>query len=160
MKLDNSKTIIRSRIRLFIVTVLFLAYMILSYVASLFKFTLFGWSHDIWTIVFATIWVFVAFYPVILNHQYINYSDDDDSIVFRYFVSGAFGGRKNSIEIEKRTFAGYKTEKQLMGLLLSITLYQKLKKGIAHYPPIYITALNKEERAKVFKSLNRYSPKS
>jgi len=160
MKLDNSKTIISSRIKLFAVTVLFLAYLILTYFTKLFKLTLFGWSHDIWTIIFAAIWIFIALLPMMLNHQYINYSDDDEFIVFRYFTSGIFGGRKNSIEIEKRTFAGYKIEKQLLGLSLSITLYQNTKKGIAQYPPIHITALKKEERAKIFRSLNLFSSKS
>jgi len=159
MKLDNSKTIINSRIKLFAVTVLFLAYLILTYFAKSFKLTLFGWSHDMWTIIFVGILIFIMFLPIWLNHQYISYSDDEELIVFRYFTSGLFGGRKNSIEIEKRTFAGYKTEKQLMGLSLSITLFQKTKKGIAKYPPIYITALKKEERAKIFRSLNQYTPK-
>ena len=159
MKLDNSKTIISSRIKLFAVTVLFLAYIIMSYAAKIFKLTLFGWSDTLWTIILATIWIFIALLPMILNHQYVSYSDDDETIVFRYFTSGIVGGRKNSIEIEKRTFAGYKTEKQLWGLSLSITLYQNLEKGIAKYPPIHISALTKKERAKIFKSLNQYSPK-
>jgi hypothetical protein len=159
MKLDNSKTIIKSRINLFVITILFLAYIISTYAVNFFKFTLFGWSHDVWTIIFAAIWIFIAFLPMMLNHQYISYSDDDEFIVFRYFTSGLISGKKNSIEIEKKTFAGYKTEKQLFGLSLSITLYQNIKKGIAKYPPFHISALNKEERAKVFKSLNRYSPK-
>jgi len=159
MKLDNSKTIISSRIKLFAVTVLFLAYIIMSYAAKIFKLTLFGWSDTLWTIILAAIWIFIALLPMILNHQYVSYSDDDETIVFRYFTSGIVGGRKNSIEIEKRTFAGYKTEKQLWGLSLSITLYQNLEKGIAKYPPIHISALTKKERAKIFKSLNQYSPK-
>ena len=160
MKFDNSKTIISSRIKLFAVTVLFLAYIAMSYVGKLFKLTLFGWSDTIWTTIFAVIWLFIAMLPMVLNHQYVSYSDDDESIVFRYFTSGIFGGRKNSIEIEKKTFAGYKAEKQLLGLSLSIILYQRFKEGIAQYPPIHITALSKKERAKIFNSLNQYSPKT
>ena len=160
MKLDNSKTIISSRIKLFAVTVLFLAYIILSYVAKSLKLTLFGWSDTVWTIIFAAIWVFIAFLPMILKHQYVSYSDDDELIVFRYFSSGIFGGRKNYIEIEKKTFAGYEAKKQLIGLSLSITLYQNFETGIAKYPPIYISALSKKERAKIFRSLNQYSPKT
>ena len=160
MKLDNSKTIISSRIKLFAVTVLFLVYITLSYATKLFKLTLFGWSDTVWTIIFVSIWIFIVLLPMMLNYQLISYSDDDELIVFRYFSSSIFGGRKNSIEIEKKTFAGYKTEKQLMGLSLSITLYQNLEKGIAKYPPIYISALSKKERAIIFRSLNQYSPKS
>jgi len=160
MKLDSSKTIINSKIKLFAVTVLFLAYIILSYATKHFKLTLFGWSDTVWTIIFVSIWTFILLLPTILNYQYISYSDDDEFIVFRYFKSGIFSGRKNSVEIEKKTFAGYKTEKQLMGLSLSITLYQNLEKGVAKYPPIYISALNKEQRTIIFNSLNQYSSKS
>lgn len=160
MKLDNSKAIISSRIKLFVVTVLFLTYIVLSYVAKFFKLTLFGISDTYWTIIFAAIWVFVALLPMFLNHQYVSYSDDGESIVFRYFMSGMIAGKKNSVEIDKNSFAGYKTEKKLFGLICSITLYQNFREGVAKYPPIYISALNKEERSKVFRSLNLYTPKA
>jgi len=160
MKLDNSKTIISFRIKLFVVTVLFLAYIILSYSAKVFKLTLFGWSDTIWTIIFAGVWLFIAFLPMIINYHFVSYSDEDESIVFRYFSAGIVGGRKNSVEIDKRTFAGYKTEKKLFGLIKTITLYQHFKEGVAKYPPIYISALNKEESSKVVRSLNQYAPKA
>ena len=158
MKLDNSKTIISFRIRLFTVTVLFLGYIILSYAAKAFKLSLFGLSDTIWTIILAFIWLFIALIPMFLNYQYVTYSDEGDTIIFRYFTSGIVGGKKNSVEIDKRTFAGYKTEKKLFGLIWSITLYQHLREGVAKYPPIYISALNKEERSKIFRSLNLYAP--
>ncbi|HBH83291.1 MAG: hypothetical protein A2X05_13585 [Bacteroidetes bacterium GWE2_41_25] len=158
MKLDNSKTIISFRIKLFAVTVLFLAYIILSYAAKMFKLTLFGMSDTFWTIILAAIWLFVALLPMFLNYQYVSYSDEGDTIIFRYFTSGIVGGKKNSVEIDKRTFAGYKTEKKLFGLVWSITLYQNFKEGVAKYPTIYISALKKEERSKIIRSLNLYAP--
>ena len=94
MKLDNSKTLISSKIKLFAITILFLAYIKLTYAAKFFKFTLWGWSDTVWTIIFAAIWIFIVFLPVMLNHQYISYSDDDELIVFRYFALGIFGERK------------------------------------------------------------------
>ncbi|HUX94736.1 MAG TPA: hypothetical protein VMV47_03310 [Bacteroidales bacterium] len=160
MKLDNSKTIISFRIKLFVVTVLFLTYIILSYSAKVFKLTLFGWSDTLWTIILAGVWLFIAFAPMIINYHYVSYSDEDESIVFRYFSAGIVGGRKNSVEIDKRTFAGYKTEKKLFGLIRTITLYQHFREGVAKYPPIYISALDKEERSKVVRSLNLYAPKA
>jgi hypothetical protein len=158
MKLDNSKAIISFRIRLFTVTVLYLGYIILSYAAKAFKLTLFGLSDTTWTIILAAVWLFIALLPMILNYQYITYSDEGDTIIFRYFTAGIVGGKKNSVEINKRTFAGYKTEKKLFGLVTSIILFQNFKEGVAKYPPIYISALNKEERAKILRSLNLYIP--
>jgi len=160
MKLDNSKTIISFRIKLFAVTVLFLAYIILSYAAKKIKLSLFGINDTGWTLIFAGIWLLIAFIPMILNRQYVSYSDEGENITFRYFTAGLVGSKKNSVEIDKRTFGGYKTETRWFGLIWSITLYQNFREGLAKYPPIYISALNKEEREKVFRSLNMYSPKS
>jgi hypothetical protein len=87
------------------------------------------------------------------------YSDDTDKIIFRYFTSGIVGGRKNAVEIDKRSFGGYTTESRFFGLIHSITLSHKFREGVAKYPPVYISALSKEERAKVFKSLNMYIPR-
>ena len=160
MNLDNSKAIISFRIRLFTVTVIYLAYIILSYAANTFRLTLFGLSDTVWTIIFAAIWLFIALLPMFLNYQYVNYSDEGERIVFRYFTAGIVGGRKNSVEIDKRTFAGYKTENRLFGLISSIVLYQYFKEGVAKYPPIYISALNKAERSKLLAALNLFAPKA
>jgi hypothetical protein len=131
----------------------------MSYAAKLFSLTLLGWSDTIWTIIFAAIWIFTASLPTALKRQYISYSDDGELIVFRYFTAGIIGGRKNAVEIDKKTFAGYKTETRFFGLYSSITLYQNFTKGMAKYPPIYTSALNKKEKAKIFGSLDQYSPK-
>jgi hypothetical protein len=69
------------------------------------------------------------------------------------------GGKKNSISITKKTFTGYEIEKKYFGLSTSIILFQKIGQGIAKYPPIYITALNSEQRKKMLLLLNKYSQK-
>jgi hypothetical protein len=156
MTFDNSKTIISFRIKLFVATVLFLTYIVLTFVVKVFKFPLLGLSDIVWTIIFVGLWFLIAFIPMILNYQFIYFSDDGENIVFRYFYAGIVGGKKNSIEIDKRTFSGYKTETKLFGLNVSLILFQKINNGIAKYPPIYVSALSREQRAKVYKSLNQY----
>ncbi len=158
MTFDNSKTIIQIRIRLFAATVLFVAYIILAYFAEIIKFPLLGMSDTTWTLILAGIYLFIAFIPVFLNYQFIFYSDEAEKIIFRYFNAGIVGGRKNSVEIDKRLFSGYKTENSFFGLIHSITLFQKFNEGIAKYPPVYISALSRSERAKITKSLNLYVP--
>ena len=160
MKFDNSKTIISFRIKLFGATVLFLAYIVLSYVAKKIKLSFLGINDTGWTLIFAGLWLLFAFLPMILNRQYVSYSDEGENIIFRYFTAGLIGSKKNSVEIDKRTFAGYKTESRWFGLIVSITLFQNFREGVAKYPPIYISALNKEERAKVFRSLDNFVPKA
>jgi hypothetical protein len=159
MTFDNSRTIISLRIKLFVATVVILTYIVLTYVAKMIKYPLLGMSDTAWTLILVGIYLSVAFLPMFLNYQFISFSDDGENIVFRYFTSGVVGGRKNSIEINKKSFSGYKIESRLFGLVQSITLFQQFKEGVAKYPPVYISALTREERAKVLRSLNLYAPR-
>jgi hypothetical protein len=43
-------------------------------------------------------------------------------------------------------------------MIQSVTLYQRIKKDIAKYPPVYISALKREDKAKILKSLNSFAP--
>jgi hypothetical protein len=159
MTLDNSKTIIAFRIRLFVVTVIALAWVALAYIIKLIKFPILGIDDWIWTLLIVAIWVVVAFMPMILDYQFFFFSDDGEKIVFRYFNAGIVGGKKNSVEIDKKRFTGYSTGSKLLGLSRSLILYQQIGQGVAKYPPIYITALTKEQRAQVLHALDAYSKK-
>ncbi|MGD0753756.1 MAG: hypothetical protein ABR927_01750 [Bacteroidales bacterium] len=158
MTFDNSKTIISLRIKLFGATVVLLAYLAITYVARLVKFPFLGMSDTFWTIVLIGIWVLLAFMPMFLNYQFFSYSDEGDYLIFRYFTAGIVGGKKNSVEINKTAFSGYKVESRFFGFIQRIILFQKVQGGVANYPPVYISALTREEKAKVIKSLNLYTP--
>jgi len=158
MTFDNSKTIISQRIKLFGATIVLLAYLAMAYVIGMIKFPLLGMGDTVWTVLLIGIWLLLAFLPMILNYQYISYSDDGDFIVFRYFTSGMISGKKNSVEISKASFSGYKIETRFFGLIKSIILFQKFQEGLAKYPPVYISALTSAEKAKLIKSLNNHTP--
>lgn len=158
MTFDNSKTIIGVRIKLFAATVIFLVYIVLTYVAKLIKFPFLGISDTVWTIILALCYLVIFFIPLYLGYQFIYFSDDDDRIILRYFNAGLAGGKKNSVEIKKNTFSGYKIESRFFGLVQSLILFQKIGKRIAKYPPVYISALTREEKSKLVTALNRYAP--
>ncbi len=149
MTFDNSKTIISLRIKLFGVTVVFLAFIVLTYIAKMIKYPMLGAGETTWTLVLAGLYFTYAFMPMYLSYQYIYFSDEGDKVVFRYFTAGIIGGRKNSIEISKSTFSGYKTNKRLGGLIQSLTLFQKFREGVAKYPPVYISALQRKSGQKL-----------
>jgi hypothetical protein len=157
MTFDNSKTIINLRIGFFIATIILLAYLALVYVARLIKFPFLGLSDAVCTLILVCIWFLLTFMPMFLSYQYVFFSDDGEKIIFRYFTAGFISGKKNSVEIDKKSFSGYKIETSFFGLIQKITLLQKFQEGVAKYPPIFISALSHEERLKVFKSLNLYS---
>lgn len=159
MTFNNSRQIIRMRIRFFIATVILLAYIVLVYIAGIIKFPILGMEDSTaLTLVLIGFYLVLVFYPMALNYQYISYSDEDDKVIFRYFTAGFIGGSKNSVEIKKSDFAGYRVEKKLFGLIQSITLYHQLPQGIAKYPPIHISILSSKERAKILNSLYRLTP--
>jgi hypothetical protein len=159
MTLNNSKSIINLKIRARTAIILFLTYLILAYAAKIIKFPLLGISSAIWTIFFSAVFLFIIFSPVILQYHYIFYSDEGNEIIFRYFSSGVVEGKKNSVEINKKTFTGFTLEKKFFGLVQSIVLYQRLKEGVAKYPPVSISALKRKEREKLLSSLNSYAPR-
>ena len=159
MTFDNSRTIISLRIKLFFATVILLAYLGVVYVAKIVKFPLLGFSDTLWTVVLVTIYLIIVFLPMVRNFQFVAFSDEEDSIVFKYFFAGMVGGKKNSVSIKKKLFTGYKTESKYLGLSVSIILFQKMGQGIAKYPPIYISALTKEQKDKMFRALSKYTPK-
>jgi len=158
MTFDNSKTVISLRIRLFFAIVVLIAFIIMAYFAKIIKFPLLGMSDTIWILILVGINLSVAFMPMVFNYQYIFFSDDGEKIVIRYFTAGIVGGRKNSVEIDKRSFSGYKVESRFFGLIHSITFYQRFQEGAAKYPPVYISALSREDRGKMIRSLNLYAP--
>jgi hypothetical protein len=160
MTFDNSKKIINLRITFFIATILLLAYLAVAYVARLVRFPLLGMSDTVWTLILVIIWILLTFMPVFLNYQFVSFSDENEKIIIRYFTAGFVSGKKNSVEIDKRSFSGYNFESRFFGLIQSITMYQKFNEGVAKYPPIFISALSKEEKAKVLRSLKALTPQA
>ena len=158
MTFDNSLTIKIQRFTLFIATLIILAYIILTYFERLIKYPFLGLDETIWTVGLVVIYLIIVFLPMIRNYRFIYFSDEGETIIIRYFESGIFGGRKNSVEINKKTLTGFKMESKYFGLIHSITLFQQYKEGIAKYPPVYISALSKKERTMILKSLNLLAP--
>jgi hypothetical protein len=160
MTFDNSKTIIGVRIKIFFATILLLGWVGVVYIAGLIKSPILGLDDSIWTFALVIVWILIAFLPMILNYQFIFFSDDGNDIVFKYFTAGIVGGKKNTIEINKGTFAGFRIESKYFGMTKSLILFQKLVQGVAKFPPIYITALTKDQQAKLIHALSQYAPQS
>jgi hypothetical protein len=160
MTFDNSKTIISLRIKMFFATVLLIAWLIVAYIAKVINFPLLGMSETVCTLILVGIYLVILLLPMVRNIQFVFFSDEGQNFVFRYFMAGIVGGKKNSISIAKNAFAGYKIEKKYLGLSGGLILFQKVGQNVAKYPPIYITALSREQKEKLFSVLNQYAPKA
>ncbi len=158
MILNNSKSVISLKIIRRASIIFFLAYLVIVYAARIIRFPLLGIDKTTLTIVVSAIFLIIMIIPEILNYQYIYFSDEGESIIFRYYSAGLITGKKNSVEINKRTFSGFTIDKKFFGLVERITLYQRLREGIAKYPPIFLSALKRADKARIIRSLNSSAP--
>lgn len=115
-----------------------------------------GVENNLLAIFFAIAYVIYALYESFRNYNYIYYNDDSDKIVLRYFSPGIFTSKKNSIEIPKKDFAGYKLDSFFMRYRESLILFRNSGKGIAKYPPVSITALTSDQREMLLHALNQH----
>ena len=91
----------------------------------------------------------------VADYQYIEYSDDDDKIILRYYKMINLGGKTyNSIEFPKYRLKKANFENSFFGRLSDLTLVIKTDRGIAEYPTVSLAGLNVEDRECIQKSLN------
>lgn len=156
MTFDNGRTIIKLRLRLFIATLIMIAYIFVVYFGKQLRFPVFGIQEYHATLFLVAAYIILTFLPVILKYKYIYFSDDGRSIIFRYYSAGFLSGGKNSVEIPKNEFLNYKIIKESLGLIKSIQLYRMMGNKKASYPPIYISSLTKSELNKIRLALDKY----
>lgn len=156
MTFDNSKTIIGLRIRLFIATLIMLVYVYVVYFGKQLHFPVFGIQEFYATLILTAAYILLTFLPLLLKYKYIYFSDDGKNIIFRYYSVGLLRGKKNSVEIPKNEFLGYKITKHFPGLIKSIQLYRLMGNKKASYSPVYISSLSKSELNKIAGSLDKY----
>ena len=91
----------------------------------------------------------------VADYQYIEYSDDDDKIILRYYKMINLGGKTyNSIEFPKYRLKKANFENSFFGKLSDLTLVIKTDRGIAEYPTVSLAGLNVEDRERIQESLN------
>ena len=154
MTFDNGKTIIRLKLRVLAATVIYFLYLLIALFAKVITFPLAGMDKIALTLLVSGIYAIVSFYPILLRYNYIYFSNDGDAVIVRYYSVGMFTQKKSSVEIAKQTYAGFETGKTLFGSNSYIILKQRMREGIAKYPPIYITSLSKAEKERLLEGLS------
>ncbi len=156
MTIDNGKTIIGLRLNVLIASVLFIVFLYFTYFDNSLRFPVLGIEKSLWSFVFITLYIVVAFYPMVFRYRYIYFSDDGPKIVFRYYSVGIIRGKKNSIEIPKKDFRGYRKKRLMAGIVPGIVLSQQFDRSQAFYPPLPLSSLSSKERKRLYKVLDQY----
>lgn len=153
MIIDISRTIIRKNLANFISTILFIILIILLLFIPM-NDIVNGISNSLLAIFIATAYIIYAVYNSFRNYNYIYFNNETDKLILRYFSPSVFTSKKNSIEMPKEEFTGYKLHSFFMRYREKIVLYRATRKGIANYPPVSITALTVKERHMLLRALD------
>jgi hypothetical protein len=157
MTIDIRRTVIKKKLRSFFTAILVILIIVLLLFTNVYKEEMFNIDKVLLTIIIASLYILSILFNVIRDYNYIYYNDEGEKIVFRYFSLSVFTQKKNSIEIPKRLFAGYKLKKSFIGLRENLILLQQLQNRIARYPAVSITALDSKQKKSIIDSLNKFS---
>ena len=106
------------------------------------------------------VFVLVSVLGVMRNPYYFYFDDSSDVLVIKYYPVGILNSKKHSAQIPKQHFVKYEITKFFFGKEERLVVYQHYRKKIAKYPPISLSAVNKEDREKLKLALTAYSNKN
>ena len=159
MIIENSKTTIKIRLRTFFATLIVVALIVIIYTTRILINPIWGLNKAQWSFIIIGVFVLLLILNNLRDFHYIYFSDNGNNIVFKFYSMRIFSGKKNTIEIYKKDFVKFQTNSSLFKMRDYLIIYQKLKKGIAKYPPISITGLSRKDKAKLINQLSLYTGK-
>lgn len=90
---------------------------------------------------------------------FFHFNDKTDVLIFRFYPVGFFNARKNSAQIPKEKLVKYEIKKSFFGREEKLILYQNFRSKVASYPPISLSAVDKTDREKLKRTLDKYVQK-
>ncbi len=140
MKISNKKKV-KSIKRLFYLVSVFIA------IAALVLFLI-----DLTIYALASVGVFSMWYLYfhVADYHYIEFSDEENKIVLRYYKAIRLGGTAyHSIEFPQEMLKNFNFENSVFGKMSDVTLLVKTSRGFAEYPSVSLSALPVEDQAKI-----------
>lgn len=157
VKFQNKKNTMTIWVNKFIITLIFTILIIFTGFTKWFYDPVLGLERIYWVVIVVTFWLLLISLQNLRNPCYIYFEDTDESLIFRYYPLRIISQKKNSVEIPKKDFLQFKTEKFFLGKYEKLFLYQRFKKGVAKYPPISLSAVNRNDIAKIKTLLRQYA---
>ncbi len=155
MTLDNQKKAVALRIQKSLAILTFIILIGLIYFVDIIPRGMMGLTRNEFSIIVIGLFILFFLFHYLRDHNYIFYSDTGSNFILRYFSLRPLHSRKNAIEFNKKEFENYEIKKSLAGLNESVIIYRKTSKGVAKYPPVSITALDKKNREKMYASFQK-----
>jgi hypothetical protein len=156
MKIDNKRNIYRIWLSRLAMTVVFALLILVLIFISWFDDLASGITKYHLIILVSAIYVVVNWVNFLKRPYFVSYSDHGEMLVVRYYPVSMFTSRKNSIEIPKKQFAKFELKKFFFGNQQKLILVQNFRGKEAKYPPISLSALDREDQEKMLESLKSY----
>jgi len=146
MEFDNSNALFKAmKIELYAI-VLFGASIPVSFL-GVYKNDFLPLKDYQYALLIAALFFSIGIYWYGLKQYFFSLNTNTNDIVIKYFriVPKFITLKPKMIKIPKNTYVKYTIETSFFGKRKALILFQRTKKGVVKYPPIYITALNKDE---------------
>lgn len=154
MEIDNSKVVVRDRKLMYIMAISLILCITFIMLTDYFDNPIFGISRDIYALSLATIYVLINVYRFFLDLNFLSFTLQGEKIIIHYYSLRPFMQKHRSIEIPVKSLIKFEVQKSFMGIKKQIIFYQRVNNKLAKYPPISISALNKQEFSDLISSLN------
>jgi hypothetical protein len=155
MVLQNKKRIISLRLRQLVVTISLIAVLGILFTTTWIKTPIAGFERSQIAIFFTVLYVLFVVYHLLLNLNYIFFSDEGPRIILRYYSVRPFSSGTHSVEIPKSDFIRYEVRRRLL-FRHELILFVQFKKGIGKYPAISLSALSRVDRKRLLAGLDTY----
>lgn len=157
MTIDNARVVVTDRKLLYLLAIGSAILILAVFVIDEYDDKVLGLSRYTYTLIIATFYVIINIYRFLLDLTYFYFSDADNKIVIRYYSLRPFMQKRRTIEIPISQFLKYSIEDSFFGQKKQLILYQTIKNKSAKYPPISISALNKDELKSLKETLKKHA---
>ena len=156
MKVDNQRNTYRIWIRRLVTAILFTMSILVLIFLPWFEESEFFLAKYHVIILIAAVYVVINVFNTLKIPYFVQYSDQGEKIILRYYPLSLFTSRKNSIEIPKQQFVKYELKPFFMGEYQKIVLYQNFRSRVVSYPPISLSAVDEDDISRILASLQKY----
>lgn len=159
MNFENQRNTYRIWVSRLVMTIVFTLVILLIVFLPWFDQSEFWLSKYYVAIFVSAIYIIVNWVNFLKRPFFVSYNDQGDRIIVRYYPLSLFNSRKNSIEIPKSQFVKFELQPFLLRTQHKLILVQNFRGKDASYPPISLSAVNKEDREAMIRSLEKHALK-
>jgi len=156
MKVDNKRNTYRIWLSRLVITIVFTLVILLILFLPWFDNPDSGVTKYHVIILISLVYIIINLYNYLKRPNFVSYSDEGEMLIMRYYSLSLFNSKKHSIEIPKKQLIKFELEAFLFGSQQRIILVQNFRKKVAKYPPISLSAVDKEDQQRIIQSLSKY----